>query len=498
VGVVVVEGCDVVVVGCGIAGMSAAVSAAQAGASVRVLERAPRQERGGNSRYTSGNVRMKSLTEPTDDLAELLSRSSDEFVHHSLIELTTRPYEQWPPILRAYGFADPELVSALVDNAGEAVSWLVECGVALAASSNPASGVVCYETVGGGLTAVEGLGGLAERLGVAFHYDTTARTLVTDDTGRVIGVDAHHHTNGPLRLHADAVVLASGGFEGNQEMSARYLGPDAYRLRTTCRGGMYNKGEGITMALGIGAAPAGQYGGFHAMICDPRSVHTESIKPWNYGILINVKGHRFIDEGSDARARISDDVGRAILAQPEGKAFFIYDASIENIGNFPRQIGSEHPPITADSPAALATAIGVDPTTLTDTLTSYNNATQSGPFTPIVPDGNHTTDLTPPKSNWARPINGPTLKAYPLVCTNVFTFGGLRVNPHAQVLTTDGHEIPGLYAAGETIGLYYSVYASSSSYLRGLVFGRIAGKHAATSERRLSSEPSHVRLERIT
>jgi tricarballylate dehydrogenase len=468
---------DVLVVGCGIAGMSAAVSAAEAGASVRVLERSVRAERGGNSRYTSGNLRMKSLSEPADDIAEQLSQSSDTFVHHSVIDTTLRPYEQWPPVVKAYAFADPELVQALVDSAPEAVSWLSHTGVSLAMGVNAPNGLAHLETVGGGCAAVEGLGTAAEREGVQFHYETTARRLLLDDREHVTGVQAAHPEQGPAEFHARAVILASGGFEGNAEMISRYLGPNAYRLRTTSRGGMYNKGEGIQMALAIGAAPAGQYGGFHAMICDPRSAGTESIKPWNYGILVNRHGRRFVDEASDARAKISDSIGRAILDQPDGHAYFIYDRSIEDIGNYENQIGSECPPITADTPASLATALNLDPAALTDTITSYNAATSPGRFVPVTPDGVHTTGLTPPKSNWARPLTGP-LMAYPLVCTNVFTFGGLRTSPHAQVLTADGYPIPGLYAAGETIGLYYGHHTGGTSYLRGLVFGRLAGRHA--------------------
>ena len=471
--------CDVLVVGCGIAGTSAAVSAMQQGARVRVLERSPIDERGGNSRYTGGNLRMKSDTEVTDDLAELLVQTSELFVHHSLKELTLKPYAEWPPVLRAYGFADPGLVAAFVDNAPGAVAWMRDCGVRLASSVNPASGVPCLETVGGGEAAVETLAQAAETGGVQFHYETAGRALIVDDDGSVIGVRARSRAEGQVTFSCSSVILAAGGFEGNLEMATRYLGPDAYRLRPVCRGGMYNKGEGIRMALDIGAAPAGQYDGFHAMICDPRSRHTESIKPWNYGILVNNQGHRFVDEGSDSRARISDQIGRAILHQPDGRAFFVYDEKLESIPHFRRQIGSEHDPFTASSIEDLATLIGVNPTNLRNTIDSFNAAVQPGEFTPVVPDGKCTKGIVPPRSNWARPIDGPTFMAYPLECTNVFTFGGLRVSPTAQVVDNEGDEIPGLYAAGEIVGLYYGLYSSATSYLRGLVFGRLAGLNAA-------------------
>ena len=289
---------------------------------------------------------------------------------------------------------------------------------------------------------------------------------------------------GPVDFAAKAVILASGGFEGNLEMSTKYLGPHAYRLRPVCRGGMYNKGEGIKMALEAGAAPAGSYDGYHAMICDPRSIHSESIQPWNYGILVNIRGERFIDEGSDARMRTGDQVGRAILAQPDGKAYFIYDAKVQDVPNFRPQIGSEVPPIKASSIEALATELGIKPSALKVTIQTFNAAVQDGKFTPIVLDGKRTLGITPPKSNWARTIDGPEFMAYPVVCTNCLTFGGIRVSPRAQAVNTEGFEIPGLYAAGEVIGLYYGSYIGMTSFLRGIVFGRIAGKDAASQKMR--------------
>ena len=139
---------------------------------------------------------------------------------------------------------------------------------------------------------------------------------------------------------------------------------------------------------------------------------------------------------------------------------------LKDVGNFQRQIGSEVPPVKAGSIEDLATALGIKPSALKATIEEFNAAVQEGDFTPVVPDGKRTRGIAPPKSNWARTIEGPEFMAYPLVCTNVFTFGGIRVSPKAQVVNTDGYVIPGLYAAGEVIGLYYESYVTSTSYLQ--------------------------------
>ena len=152
---------DIVVVGCGIAGMCAAVSAAQSGASVCVLERSPKDERGGNSRYTTGDVRMKSATEVADDFVDRLVQTSSTFVHHSHNAATLKPYDEWPPVLRAYGFADPELVTAFVEGAPESIAWLKTCGVRLEPIIHRASGHASLESIGGGLEAIERLGATA-------------------------------------------------------------------------------------------------------------------------------------------------------------------------------------------------------------------------------------------------------------------------------------------------------------------------------------------------
>ena len=127
----------------------------------------------------------------------------------------------------------------------------------------------------------------------------------------------------------------------------------------------------------------------------------------------------------------------------------------------------------------LAPKLGIAPEILEQTVAEYNQACRPGQFKPLVVDGLATQGLTPRKSNWAHPLDRGPFQAYPIMSSNVFTFGGLKVNGNAQVLSTDGEPIPGLYAAGEVVGLYYRVYTGATSVLKGAVFGRLAGLHSS-------------------
>ncbi|UCH23624.1 MAG: FAD-binding protein, partial [Deltaproteobacteria bacterium] len=260
----------------------------------------------------------------------------------------------------------------------------------------------------------------------------------------------------------------------------RYVGRHSHLTRPVAPGGLYNKGEGIEMALKIGAAPAGQYDAFHAEPVDPRSGKPEALVGiFIYGILVNQKGERFIDEGSNLYELIYEEVSREILEQEGGLVYFICDSKIEEVPNYARRIKTEKEPIKGKSITELAVKLGIDSTQLERTIREYNTAVQDGHFDPSVLDGKCTIGIKPPKSNWARSISERDLLAFPVACANCFTFGGLKITPNATVLNQDGYVIPGLFAAGEVIGLYYGSYVGSTSVLRGLVFGRKAGKHAA-------------------
>jgi tricarballylate dehydrogenase len=474
---------DVVVVGCGIAGLSAAVTARQAGARVAVLERAPREDRGGNTRWTEAMLRMKSESEVADDFESHFAENAGHYLDPELVAEAAGAYENWSSIVKVLGFADPELITTFADNAGKAIGWLKTFGVRF--DFLPGYFITTCTSrmgpVGGGLALVEALADWAEKNGVDFHYRTTAREFLRDEEGTIVGVRATGPDARPVALRAPATVLACGGFEGNPEMLAQYVGPRARYIRPVARGGYYNKGEGLRMALAAGAAPSGDFGQFHAEPLDPRSGAPEPIVlVFNYGVLVNKRGERFIDEAPATVDATYESITRVIHEQPEGIAWAVFDSRIDDVPNWRRSVRSDQPPIRAESVAQLAAAMGVDAEALQATLDAYNAACGDGAFDALKTDGLATrAGYKPRKSNWARPIDRAPFMAYPIICGNCFTFGGLKVNTRSQVLNTDGDPIPGLYAAGETVGLYYGTYTGATSVLRGAVFGRLAGAQAA-------------------
>lgn len=470
---------DVVVAGCGAAGLSAAVAARQAGARVVVLERAVREERGGQSRYTEAYLRMKSHSEVTDDFETMLAENGSGAIDPELVEeaaLGTQTH-----LARSLSIADPAFIETFAQAAGGTIAWLQGFGVRFEflptqflTKSQPR-----LLPVGGGAALVEALAAQAERLGVEFLYETTARALVQDDTGRVIGLRARRRDGSALQLMGQ-VVLASGGFEGNAEMMTRYVGPRSVHLRPICKGGYYNRGEGIEMALAAGALGSGEFGSYHAEPIDPRSGLAEpSVFIFPYGILVNQDGLRFTDEAPGTVDAWYERVTRRIYEQRNGTAWVVLDARHTRIPNYRLAIRTDKPPVVAQNMAQLAHAIQVPPDTLQQTVQAYNAACVPGSWQPLVLDHLATRGLEPPKSNWATALDEAPFSAYPIMSANVFTFGGLKVDPQARVLDRDGEPIAGLYAAGEIIGTYYGNYTGATSVLKGLVFGRIAGTDAA-------------------
>ena len=472
---------DVVVVGCGVAGLSAAVSAAESGARVAVLERAPREERGGQSRYTEAYLRMKSESEVTDDFETHLAENGAGAISPALIAEAGQPPASRSALANTLSIADPDVIETLAANAGPTIAWMKTLGVRF--DFLPTQFLTRSQPrllpVGGGEALVEALAARAESLAVGFHYETSAQELVRGDDGDIAGVRAK--TRGqPARKLLGKVVLACGGFEGNTEMLTRYIGPRSVYLRPICRGGYYNRGDGIRMGLDAGAATCGEFGSYHAEPVDPRSGISEpALFIFPYGILVNNSGRRFTDEAPGTVDAYYERVTRRIYEQDGGTAWVILDARHLAIPNYRLGIRTDQPPITADSVTELAGKLDLREAALTETIAQYNRCCVPGNYKPLELDGLATQGLEPPKSNWALTIDQAPFHAYPIMSANVFTFGGLKTDSLGRVVDNDGDPIANLYAAGEMTGMYYGNYTGSTSVLRGMVFGRLAGAHAA-------------------
>lgn len=482
---------DIVVIGSGIAGLSAAVAAATKGARVAVLERAAPDEYGGNTRWTEAYFRMKSESEVSDDFEERLVANAGYHLDPHVVAESAGDYDNWPPYVKAHGMPDPELVGTLASLAGPTVAWLKTYGIRFDALPTyfVTAAAPRLMPVGGGLAMIEALRAAAGPLGVRFFYRTTARRLLgpadraggTPAQGDGLAIAAVDDRGRGVTFAARAVVIASGGFQGNTEMLTRYLGGAARYVRPVARGGYYNRGEGIRMALAAGAAPAGDFGSYHAEPLDPRSAQPEPlVMTFPYGVLVNRRGQRFTDEAPGPVDVHYDHISRAIGEQPDGIAYAIFDQRIDDVPNWKKGLRTDQPPIRGDSLQALAEACGLPAGALCRTIQAYNEACPAdGAFLPLEADGLAARDLDIPKSNWARPISQGPYFAYPVIPGICFTYGGIKINRHAQVVDHDGRPIPGLYAAGEASGLYHQVYTGATSVMRGAVFGKLAGEHAA-------------------
>jgi tricarballylate dehydrogenase len=355
---------DVVVAGCGVAGLSAAVAAAEAGAKVAVLERSTFDERGGGTRYTTAAIRMQSEDAVSGDFAQRFLDNCGYHVQPDLAAATVLDYANWPPLVRALSFADPELISFFADAAPPTIAWLKAHGVkfggigfyGLTPRASPRIAIV-----GGGLHLIEVMTAHAEKIGVRFFFETTAQSLIQSGQGAVCGLKAGVRGGCAASFRCGAVVLACGGFQGNPEMVVRYIGPKGRYLRPVSRGSYYNKGEGIAMGLAIGAAPAGDFAEYHAEPIDPRSSATEPIvMAYPYGILIDTQGRRFVDEAPGPIDASYERTTRLIAEQRMGIAFCILDDKVNAIDNWRRTVRSDQPPETGLDLKALGRKLGFD------------------------------------------------------------------------------------------------------------------------------------------
>ncbi len=487
---------DVIVVGAGNAAFCAALAAAEQGARVLVLERAPEAEAGGNTRFTAGAIRF--AYHGVDHLRELMPDLTDDEVART--DFGSYPEEDFYADLgRITDYrTDPDMAHHLVWNSRSTLQWMATHGVRFAPIWGRQAfqvdgkftfwGGLTVEAWGGGEGLFEALTAAATTAGVEVRYGTAAKDLLVDDDGAVLGVRAR--AGGVVEdLTAGAVILAAGGFQANTEWRTRYLGPNWDLAKV--RGTRFNTGDGIRMALDIGAMPYGNWSGAHAVGWDLNAPETGDLAvgdgfqkhSYPFGIMLNNEGRRFVDEGYDFRNYTYARYGREILAQPGQAAWQVFDAKVDHLLRDEYRI-RQVTKVTADSLEELCARMeGVDTQAAFETITAYNAAVDTGvAFNPNVKDGRRTRGLSPDKTNWANTIDQPPFQAYGTTCGLTFTFGGLRIDGSGRVLDTELDPIPGLYAAGELVGgLFYGNYPGGSGLTAGAVFGRLAGDRAGSA-----------------
>ena len=407
---------DIVVVGAGNAALCAAISAKLDGANVLVLEKAPEEEKGGNSYFTAGGFRFAhtGLDDVCEDVLVDLSEAERE-----QIDLPAHDrdhfYEQLMKVTRHQ--ADEDLARTLIDGSRPTMAWLREQGVRFVPMFGRQSymvdgkhrfyGGVNIEAVGGGAGLVEFLLKRTNNLGIEIRYKTGARKLTINRGGRLKGVEVKT-IDGYEEIPCHAVVLGCGGFEANPEMRVRYLGQgwDLARVRGT----RHNTGDGIQMAIDIGAQPYGNWSGCHSVGWDisappfgDREV-LDNFQKHSYplGIMVNLNAERFVDEGEDYRNLTYVRFGRAIMQQPHRTAIQIFDQKTVDMLRDEyriRQVTKEE----ADTIEELGAKLELDAEKLKQTIDEYNAACQPGDYNPAVLDGVRTKGLSPNKTNWALP-----------------------------------------------------------------------------------------------
>lgn len=488
---------DVIVVGAGNAAANAALAARETGAKVVMLEAAPEEARAGNSAFTGGAFRfvydgIEQLYDIAPDIRDL-DLSNIDFGAY-----TRDRYFDDMGRLTDYR-SDPELTEILIDSSYDAARWLRAHGVKFQPALGRQAfkvdgkfkfwgGLACH-IWGGGQQLTKTLHIALEQAGVPVVYNTQAVGLIQDD-GRICGVRAMH-LGRSYTLRSRSVVLACGGFESNPEMRARYLGPNWDLAKV--RGTRFNTGWGHRMAMDIGAAVTGHWSGAHAVQWDMNAPEFgdlsigDKFQKHNYpfGIVVNARGERFVNEGLDFHSYTYAKYGHEVMKQPGLFAWQVFDDKVTHLLRDEYRI-ARITKETADTLEGLAPKLtGVDPDGFLRTVRAFNDAPRPDvPFNPNVHDGLRTTGLAIDKTNWANKLDKPPFHAYGVTAGVTFTFGGLKVSTRAEVHDQAGVPIRGLFAAGEIVGgLYYHNYASGTGLVAGVVFGRLAGEGASREAR---------------
>jgi len=457
---------DVIVLGGGNAAICAAMAARHIVPCVLVLERAPEHMRGGNTRHTR-NVRC---------------------AHASADQFFSAPYSEEELLEDLTGVtggpANLDLAKFAIHQSSKLPQWMTEHG---ASWQQPLAGTLSLGRtnrwfLGGGKALLNAYYRTAHSMGIGVRYDAFVEDLVIEN-GRFEGVKLQ--TNGAQEIiRAKAVVVATGGYEANIEWLKRYWGDAADNF--VIRGTPYNDGVMLAALLKHGAKPMGDPKGFHAIAVDARAPKFDGgivtrLDAIPFGVVVNKLGRRFYDEGEAIWPKRYAIWGGLIAAQPDQVAFAVVDS--KTIGRF---LPPMFKPYQADSLAALALIMKVDPRAFGDTIDEYNRAT-SGKIEQRLetPDGNGTQGISPPKTNWAIPVDRPPFYALPLRPGITFTYMGVAVDETGRVLDQSGRPFPNVYAAGEIMSgnILTKGYLAGFGMTIGSVFGELAGRMAGGNAR---------------
>ena len=452
---------DVLVVGGGNAALCAAITAREEGASVLLLEHAPRDFRGGNSRHTRNFRTMHDA--PTATLTEAY-----------------REDEYWDDLKRVTGGkTNEDLARLTIRESARTMPWMETHGVRFQPSL---SGTLSLSRtnaffLGGGKALVNAFYREAERLGVDILYDTEVVALRLK-SGVVNEVEAKR-TGAPVTVHAKIVIVASGGFQANIEWLKQYWGPAAENF--LIRGTPYAQGRVLRNLLDQDVMPVGDPTQCHAVAIDARAPKYDGgivtrLDCLPFGIVVNRDACRFYDEGEDLWPKRYAIWGRLVAQQPGQIAYCIVDAKMLNLF-----IPSMFSAIEAQDIGELAAKLGLDPSTLNATVHDFNAAVRPGTFNGKALDDCRTEGLTPPKTHWAQRIDTPPFSAYPLRPGITFTYLGVTVDSQGRVMMKSGNPARNLFAAGEIMAgnILGQGYLAGFGMTIGAVFGRIAGREAA-------------------
>lgn len=485
---------DVIVVGGGNAACAAAVSARENGAKkVLLLEKAPKGQRGGNTHFSGAIFRF--VFNHAEEIDRFVPDVEEEYPgFHSGVP--TYPHEAFTDDLMRVtdGKSDPELSKLLIDESYDTTCWMQDVGKHHFELAKSVMGIKVGDKIKWPKGAIvrtvhEGVGlsqqwfKTCEDMKVEIRYEAHVLDLAFDGQGAVRGVKVRGQ-KGLETIKARAVILASGGFETNPAWRTHFLGQEWGHAKV--RGSNFNYGDGLRMAIDAGAMPWGHWGGCHAtpIVASAPDYGRKDLTDktnrlsYPYGVMINVEGKRWIDEGVDFQAFTYAKYGGLILKQPKSLVYQIFDAKSMHLLE-PRYSTSE--PFKSDTLEGLVKQLNVDHAQAMKSLKEYNDACgRGGPFNAAALDGLHTEGIDPPKTNWAQKLDKPPYVSWPVTGGITFTFGGLKIDKQARVISTGWKPIPGLYTCGEMVGgLFHYNYPLGTGLMSGVVFGRIAGREAA-------------------